>query len=63
MTREERLQRALKYSDFYELAKITYERSKNMKIKVNQIKSEETLQRFGNKFFTKEQLKTIREEI
>lgn len=60
MTREERLQRALKYSDFYELAKITYERSKNMKIKVNQIKSEETLQRFGNKFFTKEQVKEIR---
>ena len=60
MTKEERLQRALKYSDFYELAKITYERSKNMKIKVNQIKSEETLQRFGNKFFTEEQVKEIR---
>ena len=62
MTREERLQRALKYSDFYELALLTYERSKNMKIKVNQIKSEETLQRFGNKFFTEEQVNTIREE-
>ena len=31
-----------------------------MKIKVNQIKSEETLQRFGNKFFTEEQVKEIR---
>lgn len=60
MTREERLQRALKYSDFYELALLTYEGSKNMKIKVDQIKSEETLQRFGNKFFTKEQVKELR---
>lgn len=34
-----------------------------MKINIKQIKSEEILQRFGNKFFTKEQLKTIREEI
>lgn len=33
-----------------------------MKINIKQIKSEETLQRFGNKFFTKEQVKTIREE-
>lgn len=31
-----------------------------MEIKINQIKSEETLQRFGNRFFTKEQLKEIR---
>lgn len=31
-----------------------------MKIKVNYIKSEETLQRFGNKFFTKEQIEEIR---
>ena len=30
-----------------------------MKIKVNQIKSEEVLQKFGNKFFTKEQLGDI----
>lgn len=60
MTREEKLQRALKYSDFYELALLTYERSKSMKIKVNQIKSEETLQRFGNKFFTEAQVKETR---
>ena len=31
-----------------------------MKITINQIKSEETLARYGNKFFTKEQLKEIR---
>lgn len=60
MTRDERLDEALKDWDFYELAKITYERGKNMKIKVDQIKSEETLQRFGNKFFTNEQVKEIR---
>ena len=60
MTREERLDKALKYWDFEEIARITYERSKNMKIKVKQIKSEETLQRFGNKFFTKEQVKELR---
>lgn len=59
MTKEERLQRALKYSDFYELALLTYEGSKNMKIKVDQIKSEETLQRFGNRFFTQEQIDEI----
>lgn len=59
MTREERLDEALRTMDFYELAKITYERSNNMKIKVNQIKSEETLKRFGNKFFTKEQINEI----
>lgn len=33
-----------------------------MKINIKQIKSEETLQRFGNKFFTNEQVNTIREE-
>lgn len=31
-----------------------------MKINIVQIKSEETLQRFGNKFFTKIQVKTLR---
>lgn len=31
-----------------------------MKIAIKQIKSEEILQRFGNKFFTKEQVKEIR---
>lgn len=31
-----------------------------MKININQIKSEEVLQRFGNKFFTKEQIKQVR---
>lgn len=33
-----------------------------MKIKIKQIKSEDILQRFGNKFFTDEQVKEIREE-
>lgn len=31
-----------------------------MKITIKQIKSEEILQKFGNKFFTKEQVKEIR---
>lgn len=31
------------------------------KIKINQIKSEETLQRCGNRFFTKQQIKEIEE--
>ena len=30
-----------------------------MKIEIKQIKSKETLQRFGNRFFTKEQLSEI----
>lgn len=30
-----------------------------MKITIKQTKSEETLQRFGNKFFTKEQINEI----
>lgn len=30
-----------------------------MKIKIKQIKSKETLQKFGNKFFTQEQLNDI----
>lgn len=30
-----------------------------MQIKVKQIKSEETLQKFGNRFFTQEQLNDI----
>lgn len=33
-----------------------------MKIKVIKHRDHEVLQRFGNRFFTKEQLKTIREE-
>lgn len=60
MSKEERLQDALKRNDFYELAKLTYERSNNMKIKIKQIKSEEILQRFGNKFFTEIQVKALR---
>ena len=32
-----------------------------MQIKVKQIKSEETLQKCGNKFFTQEQIKQIME--
>lgn len=31
-----------------------------MKINIKQVKSVETLQRFGNKFFTEEQIKQIR---
>ena len=60
MTRQERLNRAMKNMDFYELAKLTYERSKDMKIKVKQVKSQERLMRIGNRFFTKEQVKEIR---
>lgn len=59
MTRQEKMDEALRTMDFYELAKLTYERSNNMKIKVKQIKSEETLKRCGNRFFTKEQLREI----
>lgn len=59
MTRKERLDKALKYMDFYELAKISYERSGKMNIKVKHIKSHEQLERYGNKFFTKEQIAEI----
>lgn len=59
MTRNERLSEALRTMDFYELAKMTYERSRPMKIKVEQVKSEEKLEFHGNRFFTKEQLKDI----
>lgn len=31
-----------------------------MKVEIEQIKSQETLQRFGDKFFTKQQIKEIR---
>lgn len=62
MTREEKLDEALKNWDFYELAKITME-VQPMKIKIKQIKSEETLQRFGNKFFTEAQVEGIRSTI
>ena len=57
MNRKERLDKALKYFNPYELAKLT--REDNMKIEVKQIKSEETLVRNGNRFFTQEQLKDI----
>lgn len=33
-----------------------------MRVEIKQIESKENLQRFGNKFFTEEQVKTIREE-
>ncbi len=59
MTRKQRLDEALRTMDFYELAKITYERSKPMKINVKQVKSEEQLEFHGNRLFTKEQLKQI----
>lgn len=59
MTKDERLDEALRTMDFYELAKITYERSNPMKIKVKQVKSEEQLEFHGNRFFTQEQLREI----
>lgn len=61
MTRQERLQRALKYGDFYELALLTYEGGKKMNIKINQADDKETLTRCGNRFFTQAQLKQIEE--
>lgn len=60
MTKQERLDEALRTMDFYELAKITYERNNPMRINVKQVKSEEVLQRFGNKFFTEVQVKELR---
>lgn len=59
MTRGERLDEALRTMDFYELAKITYERSNPMKINVKQVKSEEQLEFHGNRFFTRAQLQEI----
>lgn len=59
MTREEKLDEALKNMDFYELAKLTMG-DKQMKVEVKYIESEEQLTRCGNKFFTKEQLEQIR---
>ena len=60
MNRKERLDRALKYFDPYELAKITYERNNEMKIEIKDLTpNTETLTRNGNKFFTKEQLGQI----
>ena len=51
---------ALARNDYYALAKLTMERQP-MKINVMYVKSEEQLQRYGNKFFTAEQVKEIRE--
>ena len=59
MSRDERLDEALRTMDFYELAKITYERSNPMKINVKQVKSEEQLEFHGNRFFTQVQLREI----
>lgn len=59
MTREQRLDEALRTMDFYELAKLTYERSNPMKINVNQVESEEQLEFHGNRFFTQEQINEI----
>lgn len=59
MTREQRLDKALKNMDFYELAKLTCERSNPMKIKIKQVKSEEQLEFHGNRLFTQEQLQEI----
>lgn len=59
MSRDERLDEALRKMDFYELALLTYERSNPMKINVKQVKSEEQLELHGNRFFTQEQLHEI----
>lgn len=59
MTREQRLNEALRTMDFYELAKLTYERSEPMKVNVKQMKSEEKLELHGNKLFTETQLNEI----
>ena len=59
MSRNEKLDEALRTMDFYELAKITYERSNPMKIKVKQVRSEEQLEFHGNRFFTQVQLREI----
>ena len=59
MTRGKRLDEALRTMDFYELAKLTYERSNPMKINVKQVESEEQLEFHGNRFFTQEQINEI----
>ena len=59
MTRGQRLDEALRTMDFYELAKLTYERSEPMKVNVKQVKSEEKLELHGNKLFTETQLSEI----
>ncbi len=60
MNRKERLDRALKYFNPYELAKLTYERNNEMKIEIKDLTpNTETLTFNGNQFFTKEQLKQI----
>lgn len=54
------LDEALRTMDYYNLAKLTYERDHKMKIKVEDLTPEtETLTLHGNKFFTKEQLEEI----
>ena len=50
---------ALARNDYYALAKLTMERQP-MKINVMYVKSEEQLQRFGNKFLTETQVKGLR---
>ncbi len=57
MNRKERISNALKRFDYLELARITME--KDMKIDVKYTKSEEKLEKHGNKFFTQAQLKEI----
>lgn len=59
MDKEEKLDKALKYWDFYELAKITYERNNNMNINVNYKPQVEELIHIGNKLFTKEQIRNM----
>lgn len=59
MTKDDKLDEALRKMDFYKLAKITYERSNPMKININQVEDEEQLELHGNRFFTQEQLKEI----
>lgn len=50
---------ALARNDYYALAKLTMEKQP-MKINVMYVKSEEQLQRYGNKFFTEVQVKRLR---
>ena len=54
------LDEALRTMDYYNLAKLTYERNNKMKIKIKDLTpNTEILTRNGNKFFTNEQLEKI----
>ena len=54
------LDEALRTMDYYNLAKLTYERNNKMKIEIKDLTpNTETLTLNGNQFFTKEQLEQI----